>query len=102
VFSGKAAQVPAVLQVVPDARRPQVAHVRAQWLVALQVSHLQPRLQQTHQSQEPPLPTHWQVLQGQPHLQLVFHRREEEQTKTVWQSRRRDFLKIQLFGHFLL
>jgi hypothetical protein len=98
VFSGEAAQVPAVLQVVPDARRPQVAHVRAQRLVALQVSHLQPRFQQTHQSQEPPLPTHWQVLQGQSHLQLVFHRREEEQTKTVRQSRRRDFLKI----HFLL
>ena len=56
--AGETAQVRTVLQVVPDSGRPQVAHVRAQRIVAVQVPRLQPRLQQTHQPQESPVPTH--------------------------------------------
>jgi hypothetical protein len=45
-----------VQQIVPDTGRPQIAHVRAQRLVAFQVPRLFAWLQQTHQPQEPPLP----------------------------------------------
>lgn len=56
--AGEAAQVRPVLQVLPDAGRPQVAHVRAQRLVAVQVPRLLARLQQAHEPQEPPVPAH--------------------------------------------
>ena len=58
VVAGEASQVWLVLEVLPHAWRSQVPHVRAQWFVALQVPHLQPWIQQTHQPQEPPLPSH--------------------------------------------
>lgn len=58
MFAGETAQVHAMRQIVPDARRPQIAHVRAQRVVAVQVSHLQPGIQQAHESEEPLVPAH--------------------------------------------
>lgn len=56
--AGEAPQVRSVLQVLPDARGPQVSHVRSQRVLAIQVPHLQPGVQQTHQPQEPLVPAH--------------------------------------------
>jgi hypothetical protein len=47
-----------VLQVFPDTRGPQIAHVCSQWVLALQVPHLQPGVQQAHQPEESPVSTH--------------------------------------------
>ena len=43
-----------VLQVVSNARRSEVTHVRSHRNLAVQVPHLSARLQQTDQSQKPP------------------------------------------------
>jgi len=40
LFAGETAQVHTVRQVVPDAWRSEISHVRAQRIVAFQVSHL--------------------------------------------------------------
>lgn len=58
MFAGETAQVHAVRQVVPDAWRPQIAHVRAQRVVAVQMSHLQSGVQQAHESEESLVPAH--------------------------------------------
>lgn len=42
-----------LFEIVPDARRSQIAYVRAQRLVAVQMSYLLPRILQTHQPEEP-------------------------------------------------
>ena len=55
---GEAAQVHNVPQILPDAGRFKVAHVRAQRVVAFQVSCLFAGFQQAHQSEEPSLPAH--------------------------------------------
>lgn len=55
---GEAAQVRVVFQIIPDAWRLEIAHVRAQRLVAIQMSRLFARFQQTHQPQEPPVSPH--------------------------------------------
>lgn len=46
-------------QVVPDARRFKVPHVRSFRILAIQVSHLLKRLLQTHESKESPIFAHW-------------------------------------------
>lgn len=40
LLAGETAQVHTVRQVFPDARRSEISHVRAQRIVAFQVSHL--------------------------------------------------------------
>ena len=52
--TGKASQVPPLRQVVRDARRPEVAPVRARRQLALPLPDLPERIHQTHQRQEPP------------------------------------------------
>lgn len=47
-----------LFEVIPDAGRSQVPHVRAQRFVAVQVPHLLERLLEAHQSQEPFILTH--------------------------------------------
>lgn len=48
-----------VRQIFSDARRFEVSYVRAQRIVAFQVSHLQQRVQQTHESEKSLVPAHW-------------------------------------------
>lgn len=67
VFSGEATQVFPMFEVVPDARRSEEPHVRAQRTVAVQMSHLQPRLQQAHQFEESHAPPPGQMLQQEVH-----------------------------------
>ena len=52
-ITGQAPQVRAVRQKFPNSRRSEKSHVRPQRVLALQVSLLCPRLQQTQPSQEP-------------------------------------------------
>jgi hypothetical protein len=56
--TGKTAQMQPLLQVIPNARRSALSHVRPQRIVALQVSNLLARLQQADQPQESSLPPH--------------------------------------------
>lgn len=58
LFLGETTQVHTVCQVIPDARRSEISHVRAQRIVAFQVSHLQQRIQQTHESEKSLVPAH--------------------------------------------
>jgi hypothetical protein len=54
-FIGKTAQVQSLRQILPNAGRSQVTHVRSQRIVAVQMSHLLARIQQADEPQEPPL-----------------------------------------------
>ena len=55
---GKASQVQHVPQIVPDAGRFEIAHVRPQRQLAFPLSRLSKRIQQADQSAQSPLFTH--------------------------------------------
>jgi hypothetical protein len=40
LFAGETTQMHTMCQVVPDAWRSEVSHVRSQWIMAFQMSHL--------------------------------------------------------------
>ena len=56
--TGKTAQMQSLRKVISNARRSPFSHVRSQRIVALQMSNLLARLQQTDQPQEPSLSPH--------------------------------------------
>lgn len=63
-----------LLKVLPNPRRLEKSYVRPQWFLAIQVPHLQQRLQQTNELKKPPFLTHRLVYIYEDFISLIIRK----------------------------